>query len=490
MFDGSLSAYWEPSDTAESRTLIDDIGASGRAEARAAAARLVAIGKLFAIRMAERGETPEWAVDTWAAVGAEIAAALRISLAMAGSYMHYALALRNRLPAVATAFCAGDIDFWTFRTIVYRTDLITDAAALEQVDAALAVRAARWPPMTQGRLANAIDRIVAGVDRDALRRVRENVKDREVSIWDDESGLAGLNARLFATDAHSLDQRLDALAATVCDADPRTPAQRRADALGALAAGADRLACRCGRQDCAAGGMVSARNVVIHVVAEQSSTDGTGTAPGYLVREGVTIGAEVVGEVAATAKQQPVIHPLDAPPESGVVPSKALADFVRCRDLTCRAPGCDKPAVECDIDHTIPRAEGGRTHATNLKCMCRTHHLLKTFWGWRDEQLPDGTVIWKLPSGQTYITIPGSALLFPALMVPTGGLPAPDAPTDRRGDKTATMPVRNRTRRQNRARYIAAERAHNRGRRLARQSPLDEALAVGAALEDDQPPPF
>jgi hypothetical protein len=23
--------------------------------------------------------------------------------------------------------------------------------------------------------------------------------------------------------------------------------------------------------------------------------------------------------------------------------------------------------------------------------------LLKTFWGWRDRQLPDGTVIWTLP---------------------------------------------------------------------------------------------
>ena len=25
-----------------------------------------------------------------------------------------------------------------------------------------------------------------------------------------------------------------------------------------------------------------------------------------------------------------------------------------------------------------------------------SHHILKRFWGWKDEQLPDGTVIWKL----------------------------------------------------------------------------------------------
>ena len=45
---------------------------------------------------------------------------------------------------------------------------------------------------------------------------------------------------------------------------------------------------------------------------------------------------------------------------------------------------------------------------------------MKTFWGWRDQQLPDGTVILNSPSGKTYVTTPGSALLFPSLCVPTG----------------------------------------------------------------------
>ncbi|WP_438501913.1 HNH endonuclease signature motif containing protein, partial [Mycobacterium avium] len=44
-------------------------------------------------------------------------------------------------------------------------------------------------------------------------------------------------------------------------------------------------------------------------------------------------------------------------------------------------------------DHTIPYAEGGPTHASNLKCYCRTHHLVKTFWGWREQQLPEATLI-------------------------------------------------------------------------------------------------
>src|SRR6202021_2545997 len=114
----------------------------------------------------------------------------------------------------------------------------------------------------------------------------------------------------------------------------------------------------------------------------------------------------------------PLIHPGGSPPERGYVPSRALATFVRARDLTCRAPGCDRPATVCDLDHTIPYGDGGPTHAANITALCRLHHLLKTFWGWQDTQVPDGTVIWQLPDNQTYITPPGSALLFPNLEAP------------------------------------------------------------------------
>ena len=176
------------------------------------------------------------------------------------------------------------------------------------------------------------------------------------------------------------------------------------------------------------------------------------------------------------------MHPADAAPEAGYLPSLALADFVRCRDLTCRFPGCDRPAPGCDIDHTVPYADGGPTHASNLTCLCRLHHLLKTFWGWFDQQLPDGTVIWKSPSGQTYITTPGSALLFPNLCTPTGALdPIPHRP--RCADRTAKMPKRRRTRAQNRANYITSQRRHNRqARQAASRGPAPPAT--------DEPPPF
>ncbi|WP_163663224.1 HNH endonuclease signature motif containing protein [Mycobacterium shinjukuense] len=461
--------------------------AAGCAEAQAAAARLALIGELFELRRVERGECADWAVDTWAAVAAEVAAAFRTSLALAGSYLHYARAMRERLPKVGQVFVAGEIDYRMFQTLVYRTDLITDPEILARVDAELALRVGRWPSMTQGKLAAAIDRVVAVADPDAVRRAREQIRDREVSIWNSADGMADVHARLYATDGQALDARLNALVATVCAGDPRSTDQRRADALGALAAGADRLACRCGSTDCAAEGRpVSA--VVVHVVAEQASLEGRGQTPAALLGGDGLIPAELVAELAATARLQPILVP--AGPESGYRPSAKLAAFVRARDLTCRAPGCDRPATHCDLDHTIAFADGGATHASNVKCLCRFHHLMKTFWGWQDKQLPDGTIIWTLPGDQTYVTTPGSALLFPSLCTPTGDPPAPEqARADRCAEPTAMMPRRAGTRAQNRAHYITTERHRNRDERMA--SHLVEAPACATPVGDpEEPPPF
>ena len=361
-----------PSATPESAALVDRICVSARAENRAAAAQLGAIGELFTYRLARCWETEDWAIDTTEAVTAEVAAALRVSQGLAASRVRYARAMRERLPQVAEVFTAGDIDYRMFQTMVYRTDLITDPQVLAAVDAELAVTVGRWPSMTQGRLAAQVDKIVARADADAVRRRQQRQADRGIWIADLGEGLAQIHGSLLSPDAQALEKRLSALAATVCEHDPRTGVQRRADALGALAAGADRLGCRCGRADCAAGKRPAATPVVIHVIAEQSTIDGSGSAPASQVGASALIPAELVAELARSAKLVALTHPGDAAPEPGYVPSKALADFVRCRDLTCRWPGCDRPAGDCDLDHTIPYAHGGPTHASNLKCYCRT----------------------------------------------------------------------------------------------------------------------
>jgi hypothetical protein len=112
--------------------------------------------------------------------------------------------------------------------------------------------------------------------------------------------------------------------------------------------------------------------------------------------------------------------------------------------------------------------------------------LVKTFWGWRDQQLPDGTVILTSPAGQTYVTAPGSALLFPSLCHSTGRMPAPEADPrlDYCGQRSAMMPKRRRTRAQDRAQRIATERRQNHQAR--------QAASCGPAPppNDGDPPPF
>ncbi len=498
MFDDVVARFDElferryPSRTVESAALVDQVCSFARLENRAAAAQLAAIGDLFAYRLSRCSDTAEWAVDTEEAVAAEVGAALRIGQGLAGSRLRYARALRERLRKVGEVFAAGDIDFRMFQTIVFRTDLITEPDVLAAVDAQLAVTVGRWPSLSRGRLAAQVDNVVARADADAVRRRARQRADREVWIADVLDGTSVLQGRLLTPDAHALDRRLDAVADTVCEQDPRTREQRRADALGALAGGADRLGCRCGHPDCAAGKRPAPGPVVIHVIAEQAGVGGSAVAPACELGAEGLIAPELLAELASSARLVPLIHPGDAAPESGYLPSRALADFVRCRDLTCRWPGCDRPATDCDIDHTIPYAAGGPTHASNLKCYCRTHHLVKTFWGWRDQQLPDATLILTSPAGHTYVTTPGSALLFPSLCAPTGELPVDrTTDSDRCGRRTAMMPKRRSTRAQHRAARVATERRRNRETPRRHESNWAATQSTShAVLPDGEPPPF
>lgn len=481
--------------------VVDIIGKSARVENSACARRLAAIAELYDRRQipVEDGQGRElWRIDPWEAVAAEVSAAQCITPAAAGSLLHNAVCLHERLPAVAAVFATGAIDYRAVRLIVARTLLALDPDVLAAIDADLAAAISGWGPLSIHAMQVTIDKIVERHDPDARRRTESQARGRHVEI-NHGRGTSYLSGELHQTDATLLDRRLTALAHTVCDNDPRTVEQRRADALGALAAGHQTLACACGASECPAAHSDSTPAVVIHVVAEASVMknaepgDVHGERPedagceritsrerlieiltearpapppsgplayGQIIG-GTTVAAGVLADLVrrGLAELRPLVHPGASQPEPRYRPSAALADFIRCRDLTCRFPGCAKPAEFCDIDHTVPYDAGGPTHASNLKLMCRKHHLLKTFWcgpnGWHDEQLPDGTVVWTAPSGHTYRTTPGSSLFRP-----TGTLTIVRRPCDSL-NRGAMMPQRQRTRAGDRRNRVLAERLRN-----------------------------
>jgi hypothetical protein len=57
----------------------------------------------------------------------------------------------------------------------------------------------------------------------------------------------------------------------------------------------------------------------------------------------------------------------------------------------------------------------------------RCRHLFKTYWGWREQQLPDGTLILTSPAGDTHVTTPGSALSRPSDVIASSSLGGPVA---------------------------------------------------------------
>jgi len=558
-------------------TAVDTSGAAGveawsRAESAACARKVAEMAAMFQAAHAADGfdERDLWCTDTWDAVAAHLGAVLRITPGAASNQLLVAVALHERFPQVAAVFAQGLITYAVVRTVVQRGALVVDPSALRDLDRLLAEALRDREPMSVATLEKTIDAVVAQVDPQAVIRTETRARGRSVEVGEDDgSGMATVFATLFATDAKAFDARLDALARTVCPADPRTLDQRRADAYGAMCHRNDRLACLCGTEDCTAAQNPPATGVVVYVIAsaetlderpapepappapeptpdsgpdavpdsddasddtegsdsanedaaQQESTDipanpdrsndsapqsespenlpapvdertaldgepppmftkplreltlteALAPAPGRLatLRPAAMMGGQFLpGAIACRATIgatiTPIVHPGQAPPELRYRPSKKLADFVRCRDLTCRFPGCRVPATNCDLDHTIPWP-CGPTAASNLKCLCRRHHLLKTFWGgengWRDEQFDDGTVVWTAPDDRTHTTTPGSRLLFPELSEPTATVTATGMPVSHSAG--LTMPRRTTTREQDRANRVHRERELN-----------------------------
>jgi len=572
-----------------------------QAESAACARKVAEMAEMFLAAHAADGsdERDLWCTDTWDAVAAHLGAVLRITPGAASNQLLVAVALHERFPQVAAVFADGLITYAVVRTVVQRGALVVDPSALHELDRLLAEALRYREPMSVATLEKTIDAVVAQVDPQAVIRTETRARGRSVEVGEDDgSGMATVFATLFATDAKAFDTRLDALARTVCPADPRTLDQRRADAYGAMCHRNDRLACLCGTEDCTAAQNPPATGVVVYVIASAETLEERPTPePAPPAPEptpaGVPDGSNgvddcedaeaaddaCVGEATdnseipneAAAQQEPIdisanpdrsndsatqsespenngsgapvdertaldgepppmftkplreltltealtptpgrlaslrpaalmggqflpgaiacratigatitriVHPGQAPPEPRYRPSKKLADFVRCRDLTCRFPGCRVPATNCDLDHTIPWP-CGPTAASNLKCLCRRHHLLKTFWGgqkgWRDQQFDDGTVVWTAPDDRTHVTTPGSRLLFPELSQPTKTVRAIGVPA--RHASGLTMPRRRTTREQDRANRIHRERELNGGGAYTEEADVSARLS-------------
>ena len=165
----------------------------------------------------------------------------------------------------------------------------------------------------------------------------------------------------------ALDAVLDAEAKSR-KGDPRTPAQRRADALDEI--------CR-GWLDSADRARVGGErpHVTVTITAEQLANGDVAE----LDHAGVVSGT-AAKRIACDASIRRVVtsgrsEPLDVGRRTPVV-SASMRRAVIVRDGTCRFPGCDRPHTWCDAHHVRHWAEGGDTKLSNLMLLCRRHHRL------------------------------------------------------------------------------------------------------------------
>jgi Domain of unknown function (DUF222)/HNH endonuclease len=358
------------------------------------------------------------------------------------------------MPATRTALEGGDVTLSAVRPLIAAREAEPEAFARDE---GRLVEAARVGPVDE------VGRVVAswrgsvererGVDREAFLRSRRRLDVvpalsglvRLDGALDPETGETVITALRAIVDAEArgrgarprssagvgpgsgagIDAGSGSEPAVV---DERTPAQRRADALGEI--------CRqwLDRQDRPTVGgerphltvTISAEALAAgHLPGEAGGAGvagarGPGDVPGEARGAGVAgargLGDETSAELdhagptsvalarrlACDATVMRVVlaegsEPLDVGRRAKVVPP-GMRRAVIVRDRRCRFPGCGRPHPWCDAHHVVHWADGGPTALANLVLVCRHHHRA-IHAGRASVEMLDGHPVFRRPDG-------------------------------------------------------------------------------------------
>ncbi|MGW0175627.1 DUF222 domain-containing protein [Rhodococcus sp. NPDC003322] len=177
----------------------------------------------------------------------EVGVMLTVTEPVARRWIGLGLDLRWRLHATSVAFSTGRID-------QSRAQAISDALANVSPDKVELVERLLLDGIegaTTSTIRRTARRLVARHDPAGAKARREQGEaDRDVRFRANDDGTCSMEGTLPGPAGQVVAMRLRTMCFEVCGSDPRTFAQRRADALVALADGSGRLLCLCGRTDC------------------------------------------------------------------------------------------------------------------------------------------------------------------------------------------------------------------------------------------------
>jgi Domain of unknown function (DUF222) len=327
-------------------------------------------------RLSELERRQVWSCDGHLSLASWLASRHRLSHAVAASHIRTARAL-EQMPVMAQAFAAGDVSSSAVTLLAHARDAaperfaraeqaLVDAASTLPVDR-LQTTVARWRAMADAERA---------AEDDEARHER-----RAVSTVVTLDGMVESTLKLAPSDGQvyltAIRAAEDAEVRSLKGPDPRTPGQRRADALVQV--------CRhyLDAQDRPA--VAGERPHVIVTVDVESlgrSEDAPGTArsAGARLADVGAISAEEALMWACDAQVTRVItdaasRPLDVGRTVRITPPWIRKALV-VRDGSCAFPNCGRPPSWCDPHHVVHWTNGGPTALSNLVLVCRRHHRL------------------------------------------------------------------------------------------------------------------
>jgi hypothetical protein len=280
--------------------------------------------------------------------------------------------LRDRAPQVWEAFREGRIDEARAREVSSAVDKLQRTESIERLDRRVVAYAESH---TVAEVRRWLKVFVARVEADLFaERAGQALADRGVDLAHGDDGVSWLMISHGSHVIAAIDKRLTKEANAIGADDPRTLQQRRADLFAAWMTTNE-----CGE---------AALNADIAVTMPGSAVAGANNAPAVAADASWVVPAEWIIELTRYDGNNVFWHRMLLDPftddvlaheyKGRFVPS-VLAKAIEFRDGVCQAPGCCRPASQCDIDHRIPHEQGGPTSGWNLGPYCRRHHIQKGF---------------------------------------------------------------------------------------------------------------
>src|SRR5918994_2114919 len=297
-----------------------------------------------------------------------LVSAFRVAWGVAREHVRLAKAL-EQMPSARAAVNDGEVSLSSVRVLASARD--ADPQAFARAEPTL-VDAARMH--TVGDLAR-----VASYWRDAAIRERARRDDaddaRHQTLYASKTfrGRVRADADLNAETGEVLLTALNAVLSAEArsrDGDDRSPAERRADALGEIC-----------RQwlDLADRPVVAAGRPHVTLTVGVETLKGLESSPCEFEYIG-PVPLETAEMVLCDCSLARVVlsgrsEPLDVGRRTPAVPA-SMRRAVIVRDRHCRFPGCDRPQSWSDAHHVVHWTNGGSTALHNLVLLCRGHHRL------------------------------------------------------------------------------------------------------------------